>query len=77
MSRREPGAVLHDVDAVAQRLIGFLQDRRMPVQGGQPIELAADSICVHSDTPGAVEMAKLLRARLDEAGVTVAPFLQD
>lgn len=75
--RSQPGAVLHDVDAVAQRLIGFLQDRRMPVQGGQPIELAADSICVHSDTPGAVEMAKLLRARLDEAGVTVAPFLQD
>lgn len=73
--RSQPGAVLHDVDAVAQRLIAFLQDGRMPVIGGEPIELAADSICVHSDTPGAVDMARLLRARLDDAGVTVAPFL--
>ncbi|WP_299358848.1 5-oxoprolinase subunit PxpA [uncultured Paracoccus sp.] len=73
--RSQPGAVLHDVDAVAQRLIAFLQDRRMPVIGGDPIELAADSICVHSDTPGAVEMARLLRTRLDDTGVTVAPFL--
>ena len=48
----------------------------MPVEGGRPIELAADSVCVHGDTPGAALMARLLRARLDEAGVTVAPFLQ-
>lgn len=74
--RGRPGAVLHDAEAVAQRLIGFLQDRRMPVEGGRPIELAADSVCVHGDTPGAALMARLLRARLDEAGVTVAPFLQ-
>lgn len=75
--RSQPGAVLHDVEAVAQRLITFLQDRRMPVLDGEPIELAADSICVHSDTPGAVEIARKLRSRLEAAGVTIAPFLKD
>ncbi|MBV0890386.1 LamB/YcsF family protein [Paracoccus sp. Z118] len=75
--RSQPGAVLHDVEAVAQRLITFLQDRRMPVLDGEPIELAADSICVHSDTPGAVEIARKLRTRLEAAGVTIAPFLKD
>lgn len=75
MPRTRPGAVLHDADEVAERLIGFLDSGRMPVQGGDPIPLAADSICIHGDTPGAVAMARQLRARLLAAGVTPAPFL--
>lgn len=73
--RSRPGAVLEDAEAVASRLVDFLKSGRMPVQGGAAIPLAAQSICVHGDTKGAVEMARLVRARLQEEGVNLAPFL--
>lgn len=73
--RTQPGAVLHDPEAAAARLVACLRDGRMPVQGGGQIALAAQSVCVHGDTPGAVAMARLIRARLEGAGITVAPFL--
>lgn len=73
--RSRPGAVLHDATEAADRLIGFLQSGRMPVLGGDPIPLAADSICVHGDTAGALDMARVIRDRLERAGITLAPFL--
>ena len=73
--RSQPGAVLHEARAAADRLIGFLETGLMPVMGGDPLRLAVQSVCVHGDTPGAVAMARDLRARLAAAGVTVAPFL--
>ncbi len=75
MPRDRPGAVLHDAEQVAERLIGFLDGGRMPVAGGGTVRLAAHSICVHGDTPGAVTMAAHLRDRMAAAGVTFAPFL--
>lgn len=74
MPRSREGAVLHDARAAAERLIGFLDSGLMPVAGGDPIRLAAQSICVHCDTPGAVAMAREIRARLEAAGVTLAAF---
>jgi UPF0271 protein len=73
--RSRPGAVLHDPEEAAERLIGFVESGRMPVVGGDPIPLAVQSICVHGDSPGAVAMARVVRQRLAAAGVTVAPFL--
>ena len=73
--RSQPGAVLHDADHAARRLISFVESGRMDVLGGQPIELAAHSICVHGDTPGAVEMALRIRKQLVDAGVSPRPFL--
>lgn len=73
--RGQPGAMIHDPEVAALRLLGFLRDREMPVQGGDPIPLAADSICVHGDNPGAVAMAAHLRARLLAEGVELCPFL--
>lgn len=75
MPRSRPGSVLHDADAAADRLLRFLDSGLMPVADGAPIRLAAQSICVHGDTAGAVQMAARIRARLAAAGVTVAPFL--
>lgn len=75
LGRDQPGAVLHDSAEVSARLLGFLQSGLMPVVGGEPIRLAAQSICLHGDTPGAVGMARDLRRALTEAGVTIAPFL--
>ena len=61
--RREPGAVLSDVDAVVAQAV------RLATAG------TVESICVHGDTPGAVEMARLVREALIAAGVTLAPFV--
>lgn len=72
--RSHPGAVLHDPEAAAERLLGFLSSGMMPVLDGPPIPLAAESICVHGDNPAAIAMAGLLRQRLLAAGVTLAPF---
>ncbi len=73
--RSRPGAVLHDAEAAADRLAGFIETGRMPVLDGDPIPLAVHSVCVHGDTAGAVEMAGVVRRRLERAGVTIAPFL--
>ena len=67
--------MLHDADEAAERLIRFLDSGRMPVLGGDPIPLSAQSICVHGDSPGAVGMAQQVRRRLEGAGITVSPFL--
>lgn len=73
--RSRPGAVLHDAEAAAARLLAFLKTGLMPVIEGAPIPLAAQSICVHGDSPGALQMATVIRARLQAAGVTLASFL--
>lgn len=73
--RSREGAVLHDPAAIAARLLAFLDSGLMPVIDGAPVRLAAQSICVHSDTPGAVAIARDLRERLTAAGVHIAPFL--
>ncbi|WP_127900531.1 LamB/YcsF family protein [Solirhodobacter olei] len=73
--RSRPGAMLHDADEAAERLIRFLESGRMPTIEGEAIPLAAQSVCVHGDNPVAVATAGQIRARLAGAGVTVAPFL--
>lgn len=73
--RSREGAVLHDPATIADRLLAFLDSGLMPVIDGAPVRLAAQSICVHSDTPGAVAIARDLRERLTAAGVHIAPFM--
>jgi 5-oxoprolinase (ATP-hydrolysing) subunit A len=73
--RSQPGAVINDTDAAARRLISFVETGRMEVIDGDAIELAADSICVHGDTPGAVALAQRIRADLIDAGISPRPFL--
>ncbi|MDD9743326.1 MAG: 5-oxoprolinase subunit PxpA [Marinovum algicola] len=72
--RGQPGAMIEDAGAAADRLISFLRTGLMPVIDGAPIKLAAQSICVHGDSPGAVAMARGVRARLEAEGVTFAAF---
>lgn len=74
MPRSLPGAVLHDAQQAADRLVGFLTTGRMPVVGGDAIALRADSICVHGDSAEATAMARQIRGRLQAEGVTVAAF---
>jgi UPF0271 protein len=72
--RREPGSVITDVAVVAERGRRLAAGEPIEDFTGQPLSLEADSICVHSDTPGAVALAAALRAALDGAGVEVRAF---
>ncbi len=72
--RGMPGAMIHDADEAADRLIAFLETGRMPTVGGDPVRLRAGSICVHGDGPTAVAMAGALRARLRQAGYGIRAF---
>ncbi|WP_024538515.1 LamB/YcsF family protein [Comamonas badia] len=74
VSRRLEGAVLHDPDAVAERMLQWVQTGEITAVTGKRIRLQADSICVHGDSPGAVEMARRIRARLSAAGVALKAF---
>ncbi|MCO5145081.1 MAG: LamB/YcsF family protein [Aquamicrobium sp.] len=74
--RARDGAMIHDPVAAAARLVDFLSTGRMPTIEGVAIPLEAHSICVHGDSVGALAMARHVRAELEAAGVTVAPFLQ-
>ena len=73
--RSRPDAMIHDADQAATRLLAFLQTGLMPVVDGDPLPLAAQSICVHGDSPGAVTMARQIKQRLGDAGIVLAPFI--
>ena len=74
VSRREKGAVLHDADAVAARMLRLATEGVIEAIDGSVLRLQADSICVHGDSAGAVEMARRIREELVSGGVTIAPF---
>lgn len=70
-SRRKPGSVIHDVNAVVARAVRMVTDKTVVAVDGSVIPLQADTICVHGDTPGSDRLAANIRAGLERAGVTV------
>lgn len=74
VSRCEAGAVLHDPDQVADRMLDLVRTGEITAIDGSRVRLRADSICVHGDSPGAVAMARAVRRRLESAGVALASF---
>lgn len=74
VSRRQPGAVIHDPETVAQRVLVMARDGVVQAIDGSTVKITAQSICVHGDSPNAVAMARAVRKALDEAGIEVAPF---
>lgn len=74
VSRRDPGAVLHDPETVAARMLHLARTGTIQAIDGSMLDLQADSICVHGDSPGAVAMAARIRDLLLAEGVTIAPF---
>jgi UPF0271 protein len=69
--RTQPGAVIHDVNAVVERSLGLVTEGVVNAISGERISLQADTICLHGDTPGAVELAAALRSAFENAGVQV------
>lgn len=74
VSRREPGAVLHDPAEVAARMVRLVIEGRVTAVDGTDVEVRADSLCTHGDSPGAVAMARAVRDALAVAGVHIKPF---
>ena len=74
VSRREKGAVLHDSALVAQRMLRLVRDGVIQAIDGSLARVQAQSICVHGDSPGAVEMARAVRMALESDGVVVRSF---
>jgi UPF0271 protein len=70
-SRRKPGSVIHDPTAVVARAVRMVKDHTVVAIGGSVVQLDADTICVHGDTPGSDDLAAKIRAGLEAAGVTV------
>jgi UPF0271 protein len=73
-SRKLDGALIHDPETAAERAVRIARDGIAVAYTGEEIPLQVDTLCVHGDTPGAVEIVKAIRRRLEEAGVEVAPM---
>ncbi|WP_128255331.1 LamB/YcsF family protein [Falsirhodobacter deserti] len=74
VSRHEKGAVLHDPEVVAARMLRLATDGVIEAIDGTPLRLEASSICIHGDSPGAVAMAQRVREVLVAAGVSIRSF---
>ncbi|HEU4381964.1 MAG TPA: 5-oxoprolinase subunit PxpA [Anaeromyxobacteraceae bacterium] len=72
--RGTPGALLEDPAAVAERVSAMARERRVRSVTGAMVAVAADTICLHGDTPGAAALAAAIRARLAADGVEVRPM---
>jgi UPF0271 protein len=70
--RSEPGSVLGDASAAAAQAVS-IAGGSVTAADGSRVELRAESICCHGDTPGAVEIAAAARAALEGAGVAIGP----
>jgi len=75
VSRREPGAVLHDAEEVAARMLRLASEGVVTAIDGSSVRIEAESVCVHGDSPGAVEMARRVRALLEQSGVAIRSFV--
>ncbi len=71
VSRRKPGAVIHDAGLVVARAVRMVKDGRVVSSDGTVVPLESDTICLHGDTPGSDDLAAKVRAGLEAAGITV------
>ena len=74
VARSEPGAVLHDPELIAERVLTMVASGTVTAVDGTVIGIEAESVCVHGDSPGAVGIATAVRQRLLAGGVDVAAF---
>lgn len=72
--RGQAGAMIHDPDEAANRVLAMIEERALFTASGVRIPAPIESVCVHGDTAQAVAMAQHVRMRLVNAGVDVAPF---
>lgn len=75
--RRMSGAVIHDPAAVKERVTKVVQTGRIMSIDGKEISIEMDTLCVHGDTPGAWQLARVIRESLKSAGVRIVAMGSD
>jgi len=74
MPRSEPGSVLREAAEAAEQALRIAKDGFVVAADGSRVRVDAETLCLHGDTAGAVEMARAVRERLESAGVGIAPL---
>lgn len=74
VSRKLPGAVIHDSELAAARVLRMIEEQAITTVDGVRMPVRIDTVCVHGDTPGATTMARQLRNLLEGSGVSIAPM---
>jgi UPF0271 protein len=72
--RSMPGAVIHDTEELVERSIKMVTEGKVTTINGEEINIHFDTLCLHGDTPGAVQMAASLRSMLEVADVEIVPL---
>jgi UPF0271 protein len=73
VARGLPGAVIKEEDALRARVRHFLKTGTVTTIEGVTLAVPARSILVHSDTPGSLELARIVRSEIEATGATIAP----
>ena len=71
VARRTPGAVIENPSRVVEQVLRLVRDRSVAAANGAVIHVDSDTICVHSDTPGAAALAARIRRALADSGIEV------
>ena len=74
VSRKVEGSVIHDINEVVTRVVRMVTEKTVVAITGKVIPIQAQTICVHGDTPGAVDMVKAIRAALEKEKVKLRAF---
>ena len=74
VDRSLPGAVIHDAARAAARMVEMVKAGAIITESGKRIETRIDTICLHGDTPEALDIARATRRALERAGTTLAAF---
>ncbi len=75
VSRTLDGSVLHNEKHITERMLQLVGEGTLKAIDGSTVRIEADSICVHGDSPGAVSIARSLRARFEQEGIAITPFV--
>lgn len=75
LPRDRPGALIDEPARVVERTLRMVTEGTVEAVDGTVVQVRPDSICLHSDTPGAVALARAVRSGLEDAGVRIAPFV--
>ncbi len=71
--RKDPGAVIKDPEIVTERAVMMAKEGKIIAVDGSEITIEAETLCIHGDTPGAVDLVRNIRETLEARGVKVAP----
>jgi UPF0271 protein len=74
VSRREPGAIIHDQQVAAERVLMMVREGKVVAKDGKEIAISAQTVCVHGDNPSAVLLTRKIREALLGSGIEVVPM---